>query len=622
MLSKLRGLAGQRSNPRPLALPPLQYEKLLELGNIRLLQIAPGNGNQDINCTLLQTPLATATVYEALSYTWGSPGRNNTILCNGRATHVSLNLFQALRHIRQSSVEVIFWIDQLCINQADLNERSSQVALMGDIYARASRVVVWLGPEDTDSKVGIALARRILEVVGDRDHYHLIPGNLKSLSLPPYKDKSWRALGLFLQRPWFSRIWVIQEVVMSSSAVFVCGDEALTMAEFEKLVDRLMNLTTYRSFTGNYTSNSNGIWCLGVIHQLRKMRNSATSMKSIELLGMGMVSKASDPRDKIYALLSLGKFGIDADYSKPVEEVFTRYAIAYLSQILPSELTRQASRYMTDPIYSTFVAKLLVWVHSTDSNLKLPSWVPDWSRYPITTFMGASSPVTSPASVTLQVSAEQAQKYRCTEISILPKHSLRLSGKLCDEISVLGNKHIDLRKKQKPRVIYDDFADWYAETSVLVSHAKPTYPTGIPWQEAYIRTLTMESIGLGDSSASQAPSKIHLQLSHARIRQWNRGSSIDKFIAGDEKNEAIFWHEALKISGKCFFLTAKGYMGLAPSGTRIGDRIATLLGIKNPFIVHEVDGGYRLIGPCYVQGMMEGEAVLSGHVPFEPITLI
>ena len=61
---------------------------------------------------------------------------------------------------------------------------------------------------------------------------------------------------------------------------------------------------------------------------------------------------------------------------------------------------------------------------------------------------------------------------------------------------------------------------------------------------------------------------------------------------------------------------------LAPSGTQIGDRIDTLLGIKNPFIVHKVEGGYRLIGPCYVQGMMEGEAVLSDHVPFEPITLV
>ena len=277
---------------------------------------------------------------------------------------------------------------------------------------------------------------------------------------------------------------------------------------------------------------------------------------------------------------------------------------------------------MTHPIYSIFVAKLLVWVHSTDSNLDLPSWVPDWSRYPITTFMGAPSPVTSPASVILQAPADQAQKYRSTEISILPKHSLRLSRKLCDEISVLGNKHIDLRKDQKPRVIYDDFADWYAETSILVSHANPTYPTGIPWQEVYIRTLTMETVGLGDRSASQAPSNAHLQLSHARIRQWNRGSRIDKFIAGDENDETIFWHDALKISEKCFFLTTKGYVDLAPSGTQIGDRIDTLLGIKNPFIVHKVEGGYRLIGPCYVQGMMEGEAVLSDHVPFEPITLV
>lgn len=623
MFSKLRLLAGQRPGRQPLDTPSLQYDQLQELGNIRLLEIAPGINDQDIICTLLETPLLAAPSYEALSYTWGSPGGNKTIICNGNSAQVSLNLFEGLQHIRQSSTKVLFWIDQLCINQLDLDERSSQVALMGDIYTRASRVVVWLGPGNTDSKVGIALALRILEVVGDRHHYHLEPTNLKSLSLPPYKDKSWRSLGLFLQRPWFSRMWVIQEVVMSSNAIFVCGDDILTMAQFEKLVDRLMNLTTYRSFTGNYSSNSNGIWCLGVIQQLRKMKNTATSMKSIELLGIGMVSKATDPRDKIYALLSLGKFGIDADYSKPVEDVYTSYAIAYLAQILPSTLTQKASKYMTDPIYSTFVAKLLVWVHSTDSNLNLPSWVPDWSRFPITTFMGASSPVTSPAGVTLPGSSNHVKKYRSTEISILPNHSLRLSGKLCDEIVIIGNKHIDLRIDHKPRPIYENFAEWYAETSVLVSHVGATYPTGIPWQEAYIRTLTMECIGLGNrSTTGQLPNSMQLQWSHARIRQWNRGSAIEKFIAGDEKNEALFWHEALKISGKCFFITTKGYMGLAPYGAKRGDRIATLLGIKTPFILHGVESGYRIIGACYVQGMMEGEAVLSDHVPIELITLV
>ena len=623
MFSRLRGLAVQK--PMGLTEPYLEqyrYEPLRRPDCIRLLHIDPGNGSDEIHCSLMEADPSTTPHYEALSYTWGSPDVFKTIVCDGRRTSVSANLFDALHCLRQLEKAVVFWIDQLCINQKDAEERSSQVMLMGSIYSKASRVVVWLGVEDADSKAGIALARNVLNKVGDRHHFHLMPEHMKSLSLPPYKDRQWRALGRFLQRPWFSRVWIIQEVVMSTNTIFVCGKETFTPAEMSKLVDRLMNLPTYPSFTGRSGTGSNGVWCVGIIDHLCKMQGSATRTSSIELLGIGMASKATDPRDKIYALLSLGQSGIQADYSKSVEEVYTDFAISYISQILPDTLTRQSPKFLTDIVYSRFVAKLLVWLHSTDSVLNLPSWVPDWSRFPITSFMGATSAFADPAGIEIPNEPRQEEKYRATEISILPNHTLRLSGKLCDEVSIIGLKHMDLRKDMKSLDLYDHFADWYAETGVLVSHAAPIYPTGIPWQEAYRRTLAMDNICIGRSTDSHKPSKALLEWYHGTLLRWNRTSNIKKFIAGEETNEALFWHEALKVCGRCFFLTAKGYMGLAPYGTRKGDRIGTLLAIRTPFIMREVEGGYRLIGPCYVQGIMDGEVVLSDYVPFEPITLV
>lgn len=621
MLSRLKSLVGQnRVNSEPLRLDQLQYEPLNKPQNIRLLHIAPGNDGKDIHCSLLEDDWTTNLSYEALSYTWGSPGTSRSITCNGCHASVSENLFHALHQLRRPEKEVTFWIDQLCINQADIEERSSQVALMGDIYFKAARVIVWLGPEDADSKVGIAHARNILERVGHLDHFHLQPENLKDLGLPPYKDKRWRALGKLLQRPWFSRMWVIQEVVMSSNAIILCGNETITVADMNKLQDRLIYLSANRSFCGNLSSGSNGVWCMNLIDKLRKMRDDATMMYSIELLAIGMASKVTDPRDKIYALLGLGKFGIKADYSKSVEEVYISYAVNYISQILPRELTFCSSKFMTDPVYSQFVAKLLVWTHSTENSLVVPSWVPDWSRVSITSLIGQIPAFTQPTGVKVPENSENEDKYGRTEISILPNHSLRLSGKLCDTISHIGTLHIDLRTDSKPHILYTDIANWYAETGVLVSHSSSTYPTGIPWQEAYRRTLALDNLGLGAGRPN--PSAVHLQSTHGALRQWNSSSSITKFMAGGEKNEAAFWHDALKICGRSFFLTPKGYMGLAPYGSGKGDRIGTLLGIKTPFVLREVEGGYQLIGACYVQGIMDGEVVLSDHVPFESITLV
>jgi hypothetical protein len=93
--------------------------------------------------------------FEALSYVWGqsvtTKEENTTkknkpmVTCNGHGLRVTVNLMQALQHIRSKSDTVFLWVDAICINQRDQEERRNQVSLMGHVYKKAKRVIVWLG---------------------------------------------------------------------------------------------------------------------------------------------------------------------------------------------------------------------------------------------------------------------------------------------------------------------------------------------------------------------------------------------------------------------------------------------------------------------------------------------
>lgn len=115
-----------------------------ERREIRLLQLLPGKDNDVLECRLFISA-GRQEKYEALSYVWGDPTATETILVNGTRCHVGQNLMQALQHLRQAEHPRLLWVDALCINQNDIEERAKQVQIMGEIYGNAYRTVVWLG---------------------------------------------------------------------------------------------------------------------------------------------------------------------------------------------------------------------------------------------------------------------------------------------------------------------------------------------------------------------------------------------------------------------------------------------------------------------------------------------
>ncbi|KAH9215457.1 heterokaryon incompatibility, partial [Leptodontidium sp. 2 PMI_412] len=169
---------------------------------IRLLDIQPGQGEDIIHIGLCTYPLDCAPSYVALSYTWGDANHTSAILCQGQTLFVTRNLKEALWQLREShdifagracarsdrNKSPYFWIDAVCINQNDDEEKNQQVKLMWEIYSRAAFVIVWLGKQDEFTKS-------------------------ETLGLPGFISQGWDHLFSVLSRPWFSRVWVIQELV-------------------------------------------------------------------------------------------------------------------------------------------------------------------------------------------------------------------------------------------------------------------------------------------------------------------------------------------------------------------------------------------------------------------------
>jgi hypothetical protein len=117
-------------------------------GSIRLVRLLPGEWTATIRCELFDGPLG-STSYHALSYVWGSKNVKRPIMLNNTVFPVTVNLEGALRHLRElhkaDRDDFVLWIDALCINQGDVKERTSQVQMMGKIYAQSEEVVVYLG---------------------------------------------------------------------------------------------------------------------------------------------------------------------------------------------------------------------------------------------------------------------------------------------------------------------------------------------------------------------------------------------------------------------------------------------------------------------------------------------
>lgn len=201
--------------------PTIEYQRLSVLkAEIRLLHIAPlasvGSSDDTVQCTLEHVPLGNPPPYVALSYCWGSTANAAEIIVSGRRVNVTLSLETALRRFRNGG-NLVVWADALCINQSDWEERSLQILRMGAVYRRAKSVSNWLGRWETSE-----LAVTCLESLAnwERTRYE---DNAKTPE-EVAEAIDWAALRSFFQQPYWSRVWIVQEMSFGQNLKILCGD--------------------------------------------------------------------------------------------------------------------------------------------------------------------------------------------------------------------------------------------------------------------------------------------------------------------------------------------------------------------------------------------------------------
>ncbi|OCK89825.1 HET-domain-containing protein, partial [Cenococcum geophilum 1.58] len=307
-----------------------KYETIdLEGPAFRLLRLFKGR-ESEIECELCQAWLHddSAISYEALSYIWGGTEMSERIKINGRTLSITENLYLALQYLRLQDTDRILWVDAICINQSNEKERGHQVQQMGNIYSQADRVILWLGPATYDTNVLMDSLKRLQEEsikhackdwkLADKrwmDLWLSVQPTLRSQH-PGLVTRQREGMECLLGRPWFKRVWILQEVANAKAAVVCSGTRSISARIFalaplligakpEPHCQAVLDIMPGSSRKESWWSQKRDLYTL-----LLKFRES----------------KATDQRDIIYALLGISSDARDtdnlrADYTKTVQQV-------------------------------------------------------------------------------------------------------------------------------------------------------------------------------------------------------------------------------------------------------------------------------------------------------------
>ena len=575
----------------------------------------------------LSTHALTETIsYDCLSYTWGTSHSRRALWLNDTIITISESLDMALQSLRYENESRFLWVDFICINQEDPDEKEQQVRRMYDIYSKAENVIAYVGEEADDSECVPDILDRFLAAhyssSTDRDARPTIwtEADLDTLGLPPYEDHTWTILQKFVSRPWFSRAWIIQESLAAKNLDILCGS---WMYSAHLIVNSLLLADAHGcSCFGSYAAQE-ALFDQSVsrgIGQLKLMANigltfdtveSSTQYLLIDIIEGARHARSTDSRDKVYALLNLCRdvetLGLRPDYRLDVAEVFNRIAQVAVKDGQGGILLLSAG--------------------IPGSTLILPSWVPDWSleNAPFSVVVGPSYtfPDEDPRS--------QESKVFSIRTGASPDQ-LVVRARTIDVVAEL-NPLCDIKRATELSRMARLAIEWI-EASPRHEHQEPF--------EVALRTLTCDHANsMGGDSFSQ--SFLTDFMSYLQWTQYFQNPNYRPEHAQDFMPVAPESIPYLNIFPKREFgnvyteyllyqrdvtsrvllglgrfgyqmklaRTQSGYVGMVPAETQPQDMVVCIEGVKAPMVLRPADDAtFRLIGTVYFHGFMPGEPLL------------
>jgi len=466
----------------PFSMDAYKYEPLDPTGTeIRLMRIEPSQQfSAQVRCSIFKVRLEDVPTYNALSYCWGDQSNPICIKLNGCLFPVGINLYLALRRLRflAKDVPVVYWVDAICIDQKSDEERGHQVSMMRNIYEGAKEVSVWLGEAAQGSALAMGLIRLWSTV--------LLRGTLAEdmryyLKQPALIEKrSWKAINPLFRRAWWDRVWVYQEFVVSRKAMFVCGGDILYCNHLWVAISNwiyLMNPENSILF-GNLDRQLLPVlhrWFTATGFMLLHRESKRTRNEILKdhclltLLLRTRYKLATDPRDKIYALLGVdgvGDIAVMPDYTITTSTVYQNFTVNYI------KARGDLSIICLGGIETVGLKELL------DS----PSWVPDFSDASRRGDMDVGS---------------FGQNFSITSKGHQPVYSfslghqmLKARGLVCDTVSDFRRSEGSASKTS----LVSTIVCWSELALSLVG----THPTGISQYQAFFRTIMWDKSGYGD----------------------------------------------------------------------------------------------------------------------------
>ncbi|KAG6359365.1 hypothetical protein INS49_012886 [Diaporthe citri] len=573
-------------------------------GLVIVLVIEPGHREQPICCRLKVNDLAStqSIQYEALSCVWGPPGLAEAIQINHSAFAVSTALFQALLHLRRRREPRAIWIDAICINQADLAERSAQVLLMQHIYSMASGVVVWLDEVQPWGLGNLVEAANSSLEAHNCIHYGAV-----------------KVLSNLLRRPWWTRVWVTEELVLARDVTVCCGSQTLGWDRFCWFMDSSALLPLFPS-TGIYIDEFRALrdnWrartTISSLGDAPKATGSEDVVQPREARASDLLSliydfrsrRATEPRDKVFAFqgLAQGIGGLSLASGQPIdlETLLVRPDYERRSSLMSTDLARRHIRRTK----SLSVMALAEWARQTSPSMPMDTGLrfrPFWTGLPgegDDNFSSAGNiPVQAlppePDSLTVPPDWKHLDLDGYANYNGNPhKLDVQVLSHLSDnvvETGPLAGGSINALVNSTMKVISRQ-----ASTMVNSFQGRNAWDSVLPtW-----RRMAMEAHKSRKSELGQATFEEEFQLSITAGEFSAEPSSASQQIGytssrtaeastASAKNQAYIAAREATCANRASFVTAGGHFGIGPPDVQVGDEVCVAIGIQVPVILRKV----------------------------------
>jgi hypothetical protein len=545
---------------------------------IRIIKLLPNTFSAPVECELEHIILEPEADYEAVSYCWGKSTITQPILLDGKPYPITLNLLCGLRYFRRTDSPRRLWVDSLCINQKDRDERSREILKMRDIYKLASGVLVWLGDYDPYTRAHVKglfdFVKKLADYITEEDEEALI----RAVGF----DRLWQLqsqLREFIQtREWFQRMWVLQEVAvrpkpyvsnMDKTPNLICGDLSLPFPHLRNIEDFWVSGTSQKRIA--LPSICSGLDRLGVIwdgHQdILEGQDSPLAQRCAWILAQVAARfQSTDQRDVVYATLGLlNAESLPAelipDYKKEPNEVFIDCAAFIVAQ----------SR------------SLVILQFNSMKTPGLPSWVPDWRHG--NWFQESFKPRPHP-----RTHVRVLREIEALEVNIIALTEVTRNGPQLDHHEGCADRLVSS---------WSDFfldAEEYLNSKELPLRGYSTFGKAV-WQLLLAFDANRHE---ANELGYQLGASENVPPFFFREKSCEKGSE-SAYGLHTAFRDSVLMSVGESISRRYLFRGMDGSIGIVSQPDiqpQPGDLICTVVGAYSDFILRRYSDGFRIIGLC------------------------